>query len=537
MKNWPRISFLDLFCLAMILDYQTVFAEDAAGSAQHQEKALYLKNVKPKPNPAYDRESSSYMGDPDPLDPIKVKNESFKEDEEPVLNEIRHITNVPSEAQAPLTSEPTPEKPMLESNVVDEAQAVSPVQPVVKVKKVTKKKKTNSVDKRNNNKTKKAKIKKQKSLIDDEADLALEKKFYRIYQKYNSKPTPPAAWARVAGNRKSHTYTVQSGDTLWSISGVLFGDRFFWPKLWAVNRQGIENPHQIEPGLSIHFYPGSDRSIPGLEMDSNESSSDHLSEWETLETSDQLAQQQSDGSSDVKIQLKGVTPLPDSIPIWTNKIYFAKKRDMKIELGENINVVTQTKNNIILSAEKLTSDFEIPLEQISRGGRCDTGTIYKKIVAAEGQQPVGEYYILQPLDEIETAAEQIVRPYEIMGSGSVHQDQFSVHDCHALMTTNFVFIPKSRMDLIRNQSISGVSSNEIIGGSDLGDQKLFAVDQIVYLSLGSSNVSNGQVVKLKSQINDKLNGQVKILDRFGNYAVGILTEVNDVIEKGDEVIF
>jgi len=42
------------------------------------------------------KESSSFVADPDPLDPLPVKKESLKEDEEPVLEDIKSVLNSPT---------------------------------------------------------------------------------------------------------------------------------------------------------------------------------------------------------------------------------------------------------------------------------------------------------------------------------------------------------------------------------------------------------------------------------------------------------
>ncbi|MBN2693504.1 LysM peptidoglycan-binding domain-containing protein [bacterium] len=58
---------------------------------------------------------------------------------------------------------------------------------------------------------------------------------------------------------EEHTeVTVQQGDTLWDLCEKHLGDPFLWPKIWSLNPE-IENPHIIEPGDRVRFYPKTGR--------------------------------------------------------------------------------------------------------------------------------------------------------------------------------------------------------------------------------------------------------------------------------------
>jgi hypothetical protein len=49
-------------------------------------------------------------------------------------------------------------------------------------------------------------------------------------------------------------HVVRSGDTLWGICSLYFGDPWQWPKIWSYNPQ-ITNPHWIYPGDLVRLLP------------------------------------------------------------------------------------------------------------------------------------------------------------------------------------------------------------------------------------------------------------------------------------------
>ncbi|MEM6733016.1 MAG: LysM domain-containing protein [Myxococcota bacterium] len=80
-----------------------------------------------------------------------------------------------------------------------------------------------------------------------------------------SEPQPAKAQEivnRTPFNPKVDTYTVQSGDTLWSISRRVVGSPWVWPRVWSFNPE-IANPNWIYPGDVIYFYER-DFSFPSL---------------------------------------------------------------------------------------------------------------------------------------------------------------------------------------------------------------------------------------------------------------------------------
>jgi hypothetical protein len=60
------------------------------------------------------------------------------------------------------------------------------------------------------------------------------------------------------------TYTVRPGDTLWDLSGRFLNNPWYWPKVWSFNPE-ISNPHWIEPGNLLRFYPSTEEAPTRVE--------------------------------------------------------------------------------------------------------------------------------------------------------------------------------------------------------------------------------------------------------------------------------
>ena len=110
-------------------------------------------------------------------------------------------------------------------------------------------------------------------LAQDEPDLKKENRFHRIYEKYNSTPTSDERWKDALGKAQDQSYVIQKGDTLWDISETFFGDPYFWPKVWSVNRE-IYNPHEILPKGAVQFIPGTSSEPPAMGLAKNDAATE-----------------------------------------------------------------------------------------------------------------------------------------------------------------------------------------------------------------------------------------------------------------------
>jgi LysM repeat protein len=72
--------------------------------------------------------------------------------------------------------------------------------------------------------------------------------------------TPPAAqsaaYQHADSSVKQASYTVQPGDSLWSIAQKFYGTGFGWQRIWHANQQ-ISDPNEIQPGEVIIIPGGS----------------------------------------------------------------------------------------------------------------------------------------------------------------------------------------------------------------------------------------------------------------------------------------
>ena len=471
----------------------------------------------------HNKTSSSFIVDPDPLDPLPVKKENIKDGDEIVLDDIRqvidHKLKSPNEKGA------------------DKASSSSPADGTsTKVKRTTKTTKTKKSS-RVTRVSKKTKSKKSfENLNPDDPDTRLEDRLHSTYQKFNIEPTSPEQWAQAASNQKENIYVVQKGDTLFTISQTLFGDSKFWPKIWALNRNDILNPHQILPGMKIHFYFGDADNIPAVSIDPTiDRKSSELDKDLYLVQNTEF--QKLNVAVDNKDKSQFPAVIPESLPLTRNGKYFSQSENSdQIDL-KTFEYVDNTKhgNPYILTSTDMKSDFIVEKEQIPFL-KCKEGQ-FVPIVKKNNVDAVvpGKYLIVQKLSK-EGSPLKKTNKYKTIGDVTINdQDQMRVSSCKDLMNLESLIVSEEKIRGLSEPDETFDYSARIVDGLDYPGQNFYADNQYLVINLQGLNVDTGARLSVFSEDLGKKVGSIQILRRTGTMAIAVVTKSFDIINSGDKV--
>lgn len=555
-----------LFCLIVFVQTQ-VPAQDTNEAVSDNEPLVgTISNTAPnklqkplgriKSTTGVNSESSSFIGDPDNIDPLNPNRENLKEDEEPVLEDIKQIIDAPKKKKEEKKNPETGALPEA-SGASTDATAVEPTPPApVEIAPTPVESSSEPVV------AQKKELPSVPGLLPDDPDYNLERKFNNIFRRYNINPTPDDIWSAATAKQVLREYVVQKGDTLWSISKILFDDANFWPKIWAINKQGILNPHFIYPNSKIYFYMGDEESAPTLSVGSpSEPKPDGQEGAEEAETTEAAAeanlQSEDQGGDTAKDTAKPKavlgrpkapppppvakksnsdrpTRLPRSLPLHRNGRYFSPSKipDLKIDLGEFPRFDFQISSDIVITDRVVKTDVLLKIAETTKF-RCYEGRIIRDIRYIG--RLVEDYDIFERLNDIKTTA-GVMHAYRIYGKAQPYLGKYlRITSCKSLLLSDLVIIAKEKILTYKNKQISPTRNAVLIGGPDVVDQKLFAPNQVAYIDFGNTAYEPGQDFKVVSQITDEVNGVAKVLEKFGSFGVVMLTDINDIIEIGDKV--
>jgi hypothetical protein len=370
-------------------------------------------------------------------------------------------------------------------------------------------------------------------------NVNLEEKFHKIYEDYNKTTMPLESWEKVVGKRKSETYLVQKGDTLWDISKTLFGDPFFWPKLWALNKQTIFNPHEIDPKMKILFFPGSKGEVPSLAIAEKEEKSEENSDPEPEKSSTKMTRSE-ESPADRKEGLSA-NKIPKSFPDFPEKYFSSEK---SIELSERVIAEKKPVVNLefVLSEEPIVSMGTVAEMEVGKKGASVYQNVYVKLDNAETKK----FTVLRKPKQMSVAKQGFgkIFLYEIEGEVevlNVVNSELGIY--RAIVKKARTFVSKGSLlmagdmkDFIdKDGEETSASQGKIFG--NLNDNKLVGQSSFVVLNQGAqSGYTTGKIVPIFANTNSRNNnsfitenqekiGKILIVDSTENYSVGYVLKI------------
>lgn len=395
------------------------------------------------------------------------------------------------------------------------------------------------------------KVRSSEVMVNQDPDQRLEEKFNRIYEQYNKSETSIESWEKVVGSRKAETYVVQKGDTLWDISRTLFGDPFFWPKIWALNKSTIYNPHEIDPKMNIKFYPGSEGLVPSLAMvDKKDSAAVEEPPLENTKATPAKEEEGDDKPQDRRI-ITGTMPIPKSFPDY---FVSSQKNEKKVILEERVN----NYKSPAIPIEFVMKESEIePLGTISEmeiGAK--TAAVYQYVYVKLSDSNAKNLTVLKQPKTLKAPSgdDRSVLLYEVEGELEVLNRVNSEENVYRAMVKNArAFVSKGsilvsgsmRKIIAEDGSDSSANQGQIIG--NLNDNKLIARNSFVVVDQGAqSGYTQGKIVPIFMNANNRNEGSIvtenqqkigrmMIVDASENYSVGYVLKIFEQVYVKDFV--
>ncbi len=385
----------------------------------------------------------------------------------------------------------------------------------------------------------------------NDPDFNKESRFNSIYKKYNRQPTAPDVWEKVLGERQAETYNVQKGDTLWDISKTLFGDSYFWPKVWALNKEGILNPHEINPLMSIQFFPGSAESVPTV----------NLAEASTVEKdAAQVVVDSNTGAKEfvsipkARYRTPVLKKLPESMPRYQPDVTVDAKTRLEIGNPRTQFPPAPEYLSYYLSDKLIEGDGFISSTGLGSKTAAEFQNVYVRIKGT----PAKSYSIQKNLTLIKDPRQEgrKAQMVEYQGELEVHEKVSEHGDVYRAMITKSIspvdvgsILTPGKLPMI---DISPAPITSGVGGMIIGGQfdkgrALFGSSSLVFLDAGSQNgLQLGQNLKIyadeklrnkktEAEINDRAIGTVKIVRLSSGFATAyVISSLEDIL-PGDYV--
>ncbi len=390
----------------------------------------------------------------------------------------------------------------------------------------------------------------------DPPDLSLE---FQLHQKYlASKGMAPNPTSGT-----SESYRLQKGETLWTLSEMLYGDGHYWPRVWAQNR-GIANPNLVRQGHMLQFILGSEDQTPAFRFTEDD-------DGEGVELAAGPGQNPIVEIPPPEVPPKPVLKIPGSFPEW--QAVFAKPMDKWTDFAQ-----LGKRRGAFAGRMYLTSYVqEAPLQGIGEFLEADiegamplaNQYVYVKMLKGVGQPGMKLLFAqdLGPLKRLNNQWDERVVAHMIQIAGQLQlteeapnsfkkfRDREDYTAWRALVThstglalkgTKIIEGSLEVIDMTASGS-AGTASAQVIGSWKSAASAVFGQGDLIFLNKGSSHgLERGQLLNVYAdrqarqrdvavRYSTAKSGLIKIVRVSDRLATGVVVHARESIQQGDQV--
>lgn len=391
-------------------------------------------------------------------------------------------------------------------------------------------------------------------------DEAIEDKWHEIYSQYYNKSLTQEEWSQIAGEKINETYTIQKGDTLWDISTTLFGNGYYWPKIWQLNSD-ITNPHSIHSNYEIHFQPGTTDAPPEIKIVEKKGNSKEpkpvniragINQGTNELTAVPIIPPPTFKSRPV------IEKIPPSLPTLV-----ARKQDNNYDrhgFSLDFKEMKFDKDTIVLSSYLTNTEPETVGRIVEAEGNHTQASIYQYVYVKLDKGEIGQRYtsykvgkkLVDPTGQTKVSGIPIYIEGELEVTEEVNKDD---HIFKAMVTKsiapvhvgNHVVEGKlGRVDLTPTQDFVKIPA-KVVGGELENSRFNLGYYSLVYFNIGSDEgVKLGQMIhifknerlrkeSLSTEVKEEEDeiGLAKIVNVTAQYSTGIILRASKEIKIGD----
>ena len=389
----------------------------------------------------------------------------------------------------------------------------------------------------------------------DPPDLNLEYRLHRDFQ--NQK----GSQGNLSPMGISEQYSLQKGETLWTLSQMLYGDGQYWPRVWAQNK-AIANPHLVRPGHQLQFMLGSEDDTPAFRF--SEDGGDAGLE---------LVAGPGNQIVDIpppEVPPKPILKVPSSFPEWQS--VFRKRPDQFLDDSGIADKRIKQIEKIYLRAyvqekpvkQEAVGEF---MENDSEAGLPITNQyVYVKVKKGAGQpglrmlvvrdggqlmrlnkqwNPKKRPYLVQITAEIELR-EMTPAKFESEDKKKFDAYRAIVKTTTGLSQSDGLLIPGRLQSItLERKGSPSTGQAQVIGSEKHQASAMFGPGDLVFLDKGSGGgIEVGQLLDVYADRTIRRNkavvthspavsGTIKVVKVSGNVSTAVLLTATDSIQQGD----